>query len=107
MSVLVRETLHLNLKETIVKKLDANHTRSLRTVSLQIFEVTLYKTAADGYLLPISHTVQVRRTRHAESMWLGPNNSLIVSLQRSKKFRQEYLKLDIQLPDGGTCVLEF
>ena len=35
----------------------------------QILEATSHKTAAVGYLPPISQTIQIRWTRHAGHFW--------------------------------------
>ena len=51
------------------KKLDGNYTRRLRAILNKSWRQHPTKHQLYGYLLPITKTIQVRRTRHAGHCW--------------------------------------
>ena len=60
---------HLDADKRLEKKLDGNYTRMLRTVLNKSWWQHSTKNQLYGHLPPITKTIQVRRTRHAEHCW--------------------------------------
>ena len=53
------------------KKIDGNNTRMLRAIVNKSRRQHPIKQQLYGHVLPITQTIQVRRTRHAEHCWKG------------------------------------
>ena len=51
------------------KKLDSNYTRMLRAILNKSWRLRPTKQQLYGHLPPITKTIKVRRTRHAEHCW--------------------------------------
>ena len=57
------------LTKRLEKKLDGNYTRMLRAISNKSWLQHPTRHQLYGHLLPITKTIQVRRTRHAGHCW--------------------------------------
>ena len=57
------------LKKWLEKKLDGNYTRMLQAILNKPWRQHPTKHQLCGYLPPITKTIQVRQTRHAEHCW--------------------------------------
>ena len=57
------------LTKWMEKKLDGNYTRILRAILSKSWRQRPIKQQLYGHLPPITKTIQVRRTRHAEHCW--------------------------------------
>ena len=57
------------LTKRLEKKLDGNYTRMLRAILNKSWRQHLTRYQLYGHLPPITKTIQVRRTRHAEHCW--------------------------------------
>ena len=57
------------LTKQLEKKLDGNYTRMLRAILNMSWRQLPTRHQLYGHLLPISKTIQVRRTRHARHCW--------------------------------------
>ena len=60
---------HLDANKTAEKKLDGNYTRMLRAILNKSWQQHPTKHLLYGHLLPITKTIQVRRTIHAGHSW--------------------------------------
>ena len=57
------------LSKRLEKKLDGNYTRMLRAILNKSWRQHPTKQQLYGHLPPITKTIQVKRTRHAENCW--------------------------------------
>ena len=57
------------LTKRLEKKLDRNYTRMLRAILNRSWRQHHIKQQLYGHLPPITKTIQIRRTRHAENWW--------------------------------------
>ena len=68
-SILLYGCTTWTLTKRIEKKLDGNYTRMLRVILNKSWRQHSIKQLLNGHLLPITKTIKVRRTRHAEHCW--------------------------------------
>ena len=68
-SILLHRCITWTLTTRLVKKLDGNYTRMLRAISNKSWRQHSTKHQLYDHLLPITKTIQVRRTRHAGHCW--------------------------------------
>ena len=68
-SILLYGCTTWTLKKRLEKKLDGNYTRMLRAILNKSWRQHSTKHQLYGPLPPISKTIRVRRTRHAEHCW--------------------------------------
>ena len=61
------------LTKWLEKKLDGNYTRMLRAILNKSWRQHPTRHQLYGHLPPITQTIQVRRTRHAEHCWRSRN----------------------------------
>ena len=61
--------LSLSLTKWLEKKIDGNYTRTLRAILNKSWRQHPTRHQLYGHLLPITKTIQVRRTRHAGHCW--------------------------------------
>ena len=73
LSILLYGCTTWTLTKRIKKKPDRNCTRLLRTILNKSWKQHPIKEQLYGYLPPISKTIQIRRTRHAEHRWRSKN----------------------------------
>ena len=59
------------------KKLDGNYTRMLRVILNNAWRQHRKKQQLHGHLPPITKTIEVRRTRHAEHCWRSKEELII------------------------------
>ena len=69
MSILLYGCTTWTLTKRMEKKLDGNYTRMLRAILNKSWSQHTTKQQLYGHLPPISKTIQVSRTRHAEHCW--------------------------------------
>ena len=55
--------------KVLQKKLDSNYTRMLRAILNKFWRQNPTKQQLYGHLLPITKTIQIKRTRHARHCW--------------------------------------
>ena len=70
-SILLYGCTTWTLTKRLEKKLDGNYTRMLQAILNKSWRQHPTKHQLYGHLLPITETVQVRRTRHAGHCWKG------------------------------------
>ena len=68
-SILLYGCTTWTLTKRLEKKLDGNYTRMLRAILNKSWRQHTTKHQLYGHLLPITKTIQVRRTRHAGHCW--------------------------------------
>ena len=68
-SILLYGCTTWTLTKRLEKKLDGNYTRILRVILNKIWRQQPTRHQLYGHLLPITKTIQVRRTRHAGHCW--------------------------------------
>ena len=68
-SILLYGCTTWTLTKRLEKKLDGNYTRMLRAILNKSWGKHPARHQLYGYLAPITKTIQVRRTRHAEHCW--------------------------------------
>ena len=68
-SILLYGSTNWTLTKRLEKKLDGNYTRILRAILNKSRRQHPTKYQIYGHLPPITKTIQVRRTRHAEHCW--------------------------------------
>ena len=68
-SILLYGCTTWTLTKRLEKKLDGNYTRMLRAILNKSWRQHPTKHQLYGHLLPITKTIQVRRTRHAGHCW--------------------------------------
>ena len=68
-SILLYGCTTWTLTKWLEKKLDGNYTRMLRTILNKSWRQHSTRHQLYGHLLPITKTIQVRRTRHAGHCW--------------------------------------
>ena len=68
-SILLYGCTTWTLTKLLEKKLDGNYTRMLRAILNKSWRQHSTKHQLYGHLLPITKTIQVRRTRHAGHCW--------------------------------------
>ena len=68
-SILLYGCTTWTLTKRLEKKVDGNYTRMLRAILNQSWRQHLTRHQLYGHLLPISKTIQARRTRHAGHCW--------------------------------------
>ena len=68
-SILLYGCTTWTLTKRLEKKLDGNYTRMLRVISNKSWRQYPTRYQLYGHLPPITKTIQVRRTRHAEHCW--------------------------------------
>ena len=68
-SILLYGSTTWTLTKRLEKKLDGNYTRILRAVLNNSWRQHPTRHQLYGHLLPITKTIQVRQTRHAEHCW--------------------------------------
>ena len=68
-SILLYGCTTWTLTKWLEKKLDGNHTRMLQAILNKSWRQHPTKHQLYGHLLPITKTMQVRRTRHARHCW--------------------------------------
>ena len=68
-SILLNGCTTWTLTKRLKKKLDGNYTRILRAILNKSWRQHPTRHQLYGYLPPITKTIQVRRTRHAEHCW--------------------------------------
>ena len=61
----------LTLTKRLEKKIDGSYTRMLRAILNKSWRQHSTRHQLYSHLLPITKTIQVRRTRHAEHCWRG------------------------------------
>ena len=69
MSILLYGCTTWTLTKRLERKLDGNYTRMLRAVLNKSLRQHPTRHQLYGHLLPITETIQVRRTRHAGHYW--------------------------------------
>ena len=69
MSILLYGCTTWTLTKRLQKKLDCNYTRMLRSILNKSWQQHPTKHQLYSHLLPITKTIQVRWTRHAEHCW--------------------------------------
>ena len=69
------------LTKRIEKNLDGNYSSILRAILNKYWKQHPTKQQLYGYLPPISKTIQIRRTRHAEHCWRSKNELISDDLQ--------------------------
>ena len=69
------------LTKRIEKKLDRNSTRILQAIMNKNLKQHPTRQQLYGHLPPISKTIQIRRTRHAEHCWRGKDERISDFLQ--------------------------
>ena len=69
MSILLYGCTTWTLTKRLEKKLDGNYTRMLRAILNKSWRQHPTKHQLYGHLPPITKTIQVRQTRHAEHCW--------------------------------------
>ena len=69
------------LTKRMEKKLDGNYTRMLRTILNKSWWQHPTKPQLYGHLPPITKTIKVRRTRHAEHWWRSRDEFISDALQ--------------------------
>ena len=69
MSILLYECTTWTLTKQMEKKLDDNYTRMLQAILNMSLRQHPTRRQLYGYLPPITKTIKVRRTRHAEHCW--------------------------------------
>ena len=72
-SILLYGCTTWSLTKQLEKKLDNNYTRMLREILNNSWRQHPTKQQLYGHLPPITKTIQVRRTRHAEHCWRSRN----------------------------------
>ena len=70
-SILLYGCTTWTLTKLLEKKLDGNYTRMLRAILNRSWRQHPTKQQLYGHLLPITKTIQIRRTRHAGYSWRG------------------------------------
>ena len=65
----VNKISNIYITKRLEKKLDGNYTRMLRAILNKSWRQHLTRHQLYGHLPPITKTIQVRRTRHAEHCW--------------------------------------
>ena len=73
-SILLYGCTTWTLIKRLEKKLDGNYTRMLRAILNKSWRQHPTKHQLYGHLLPITKTIQVRRTRHAGHWWRSKND---------------------------------
>ena len=68
-SILLYGCTTWTLTKRMEKKLDGNYARMLRAILNKSWGQHPTKQQLYGYLLPITKTIKIRRTRHAEHYW--------------------------------------
>ena len=68
-SILLYGCTTWTLTKRLEKKLDGNYTRMLRSILNRSWRQHPTRHQLYGHLLPITKTIQVRRTRHARHCW--------------------------------------
>ena len=68
-SILLYGSTTWTLTKRLEKKLDGNYTRMLQAILNKSWRQQPTKHQLHGHLLPITKTIQVRRTRHAGHCW--------------------------------------
>ena len=68
-SILLYRCTTWTLTKRMEKKLDRNYTRMLRAILNKSWRQHPTKPQLYGHLLPITNTIQARRTRHAGHCW--------------------------------------
>ena len=68
-SILLYGCTTLTLTKRLEKKLDGNYTRMLQAILNKSWRQHLTRYQLYGHLPPITKTIHVRRTRHAEHCW--------------------------------------
>ena len=68
-SILLYGCTTWTLTKQLEKELDSNYTRMLRAILNKSWRQHPKRHQLYGHLLPITKTIQVRRTRHAEDCW--------------------------------------
>ena len=68
-SILLYGCTTWTLTKRLKKKLDGNYTRMLRAILNKSWRQHPTRHQLYGHLLPITKTIQVRRTRHAGHCW--------------------------------------
>ena len=72
-SILLYGCTTWTLTKRLEKKLDGNYSRRLRAILNKYWKQHPTKHQLYGHLAPITKTIQVRRTRHAEHCWRSRN----------------------------------
>ena len=80
-SILLYGCTTLTLTKRMKKKLDGNYTRILRAILNKSWRQHPTKQQLYGHLLPITKTIQVRRTRHVEHCWRSKDELISDILQ--------------------------
>ena len=68
-SILLYGCTSWTLTKWMEKKLDGNYTRILRAILNKSWRQHLTKQQLYGHLPPITNTIKIRRTRHADHCW--------------------------------------
>ena len=74
------------LTKQLEKKLDGNYTRMLRAILNKSWWQYLTRHQLYGHLLPITKTIQVRRTRHAGHWWRSRDELISDVLQSTRTY---------------------
>ena len=73
-SILLYGCTTWTLMKRLEEKLDGNYTRMLRAILNKFWQQHPTRHQLYGHLPPITKTIQVRRTRHAEHCWRSRND---------------------------------
>ena len=88
MSILLYGCTTWTLTKRLEKKLDGNYTRMLRTILNKSWRQHPTRHQLYGHLLPITKTIQGRRTRHAVHCWRSKDEVISDVLLWTPAYRQ-------------------
>ena len=80
-SILLYGCTTWTITKRLKKKLDGNYTKMLRAILNKSWRQHLTKHQIYGHLLPITNTIQVRRTRQAGHCWRSRDELISDALQ--------------------------
>ena len=108
-SILLYGCTTWTLTKRLEKKLDGNYTRMLRVILNKSWQQHHTRHQLYGHLPPITKTIQVRRTRHAEHCWRSRNEHIrdvllwIPTHGRAKAGRPTRTYIQQLCEDTGCC----
>ena len=87
-SILLYGCTTWTLTKRLKKKLDGNYTRMLRAIGNKSWQQHPTRYQLYGHLLPITKTIQVRRTKHAGHCWRRKDELISDVLQWTPAYGQ-------------------
>ena len=101
MSILLYECTTWTLTKRMEKKLDSNYRRILLAILNKFWWQHPTNQQLYGDQPPITKTIKVRRTRHAEHRWRGRYNKLINGRAKAERPDRTYIQ---QLCENTGCI---